>query len=436
MTTMPKQALPERFFIGSIQLAFLALVLATVGIKSHIMENAQYLILLLSLLLVIWMGLKTGRLTILTNRLRKYAIGWIIAALTSAMVWLFAQKSIQLAIPALKELRKVWNTFEPFALFATVVFILFCLVLLVIGTRDSELERPGYIENSLVNNLSSKIAAVPMAFTAFGIFIMATLWTVYHSFTNSRALPKSEFIGLGQYERLWSSDRWYISIENLAIFGVGSLVFSLIVGFILAALLDQKTRFENTFRTIFLYPFALSFIITGLVWQWILNPDHGVEKIVRSLGFDNFVFDPLYNADIVMYGVLIAGLWQGTGFIMCLMLAGLRGIDQEIWKASRVDGIPMWKTYILIVIPMMKPVFITTLVIISAGIIKAYDLIVAQTSGGPGLASQVPAIYVFDYMFGNQNLAQGFAASTMMLVSVLIVLIPLAYLGFGRRKHG
>jgi len=436
MTTMPKQALPERFFIGSIQLAFLALVLATVGIKSHLMENAQLLILLLSLLLVIWMGLKTGRLTILTNRLRKYAIGWIIAALTSAMVWLFAQKSIQLAIPALKELRKVWNTFEPFALFATVVFILFCLVLLVIGTRDSELERPGYIENSLVNNLSSKIAAVPMAFTAFGIFIMATLWTVYHSFTNSRALPKSEFIGLGQYERLWSSDRWYISIENLAIFGVGSLVFSLIVGFILAALLDQKTRFENTFRTIFLYPFALSFIITGLVWQWILNPDHGVEKIVRSLGFDNFIFDPLYNADIVMYGVLIAGLWQGTGFIMCLMLAGLRGIDQEIWKASRVDGIPMWKTYILIVIPMMKPVFITTLVIISAGIIKAYDLIVAQTSGGPGLASQVPAIYVFDYMFGNQNLAQGFAASTMMLVSVLIVLIPLAYLGFGRRKHG
>lgn len=433
---MPKQALPERFFIGSIQLAFLALVLATVGIKSHLMENAQLLILLLSLLLVIWMGLKTGRLTILTNRLRKYAIGWIIAALTSAMVWLFAQKSIQLAIPALKELRKVWNTFEPFALFATVVFILFCLVLLVIGTRDSELERPGYIESSLVNNLSSKIAAVPMAFTAFGIFIMATLWTVYHSFTNSRALPKSEFIGLGQYERLWSSDRWYISIENLAIFGVGSLVFSLIVGFILAALLDQKTRFENTFRTIFLYPFALSFIITGLVWQWILNPDHGVEKIVRSLGFDNFVFDPLYNADIVMYGVLIAGLWQGTGFIMCLMLAGLRGIDQEIWKASRVDGIPMWKTYILIVIPMMKPVFITTLVIISAGIIKAYDLIVAQTSGGPGLASQVPAIYVFDYMFGNQNLAQGFAASTMMLVSVLIVLIPLAYLGFGRRKHG
>ena len=433
---MSKQALPERFFIGSILLAFVMLVLATVGIKSQILENAQFLILLPSLLLVIWMGVKTGRLEIFTNRLRKYATGWLIAALTSAMVWSFAQKGTQLAFPILKDLRKVWNTFEPFALFATAVFILFCLVLLVIGTRDSDLERPGYIESSLVNNLSSKIAAVPMAFTAFGIFVMATLWTVYHSFTNSRLLPKSELIGFGQYERLWSSDRWYVSIENLAIFGVGSLVFSLTIGFMLAALLDQKTRFENTFRTIFLYPFALSFIITGLIWQWILNPDHGVQKVVRSLGFDNFVFNPLYNADIVIYGVLIAALWQGTGFIMCLMLAGLRGIDQEIWMAARVDGIPMWKTYLRIVIPMMRPVFITTLVIISAGIIKVYDLIVAQTSGGPGLASEVPAKYVFDYMFGHQNLAQGFAGSTMMLVSVLIVLIPLAYLGFGRRKHG
>ena len=214
------------------------------------------------------------------------------------------------------------------------------------------------------------------------------------------------------------------------------MVFSLFVGFMLAAMLDQKIRFENTFRTVFLYPFALSFIVTGLVWQWILNPDYGVEKIVRSLGFDTFVFDPLYNADIVIYGILIAGLWQGTGLIMCLMLAGLRGIDQEIWKASRVDGIPMWKTYLRIVIPMMRPVFITTLVIITAGIIKVYDLVVAQTSGGPGLASEVPAKYVFDYMFGAQNLGQGFAASTMMLVSVLIVLIPFAYLEFGRRKHG
>jgi len=433
---MPVNALPERLFIGSIVLAFATFVLATVGIKSKILESAPFLFLLLSLLLVIWMGASTGKWKLFSNRLRKHAIGWLIAASTSAMVWLFAQKSAQQAIPILKELRKVWNTFEPFALFAAAVFVLFSLVLLVIGTRDSGLDQPGYIERSLVHKLSSKIAAVPMVFTAVGVFVIATVWTVYHSFTSSRMLPKNKFVGFAQYERLWNSDRWFISIENLAIYGICSMVFSLFVGFMLAAMLDQKIRFENTFRTIFLYPFALSFIVTGLVWQWILNPDYGVEKIVRSLGFDTFVFDPLYNADIVIYGILIAGLWQGTGLIMCLMLAGLRGIDQEIWKASRVDGIPMWKTYLRIVIPMMRPVFITTLVIITAGIIKVYDLVVAQTSGGPGLASEVPAKYVFDYMFGAQNLGQGFAASTMMLVSVLIVLIPFAYLEFGRRKHG
>ena len=426
---------PERLFIGSIMLAFALLIMATVGIKPQLLQSLQFLILFVSLLLVIWIGIKAGKFDIITNRLRNRAVGWLIAATFSTALWSFAQKSTQLVFPALKEFRKIWNTFEPFALFTTVVFILFALILFIVGSRDSKLERPGFIERSLVHNLSSKIAALPMVLTAVGVFVIATLWTVYHSFTNSRMLPKSEFIGLAQYERLWSSDRWYMSIENLAIYGACSLIFSLVIGFMLAALLDQKTRFENTFRTIFLYPFALSFIVTGLVWQWILNPDYGVQKIVRSLGFDSFVFNPLYNMDIVIYGILAAGLWQGTGFIMCLMLAGLRGIDQEIWKAARIDGIPMWKTYIQIVIPMMRPVFITTLVIIAAGIIKVYDLVVAQTSGGPGISSEVPAKYVYDYMFGAQNLAQGFAASTMMLVSVLIVLIPFTYLEFGRRKN-
>ncbi len=288
----------------------------------------------------------------------------------------------------------------------------------------------------ILRNLNAKVAALPMITTAMVIFVGCTIWTIVYSFTNSKLLPRLEFVGLDQYERLWSTRRWLISIENLAYFGIGSLIFSLVVGFLLAALLDQKIRFENTVRTIILYPFALSFIVTGLVWQWILNPDFGVQHIVRSLGFDNFVFDPLYNSDIVIFGVLIAGLWQGTGFIMVILLSGLRGIDGEIWKASRIDGIPKWKTYLFIVIPMMRPTFVTALVLISAGIIKVYDLVVAQTNGGPGIASEVPAKYVYDSMFRSQNLGQGFAASTMMLLSVLVVLIPWAYLEFGGRKNG
>ena len=153
------------------------------------------------------------------------------------------------------------------------------------------------------------------------------------------------------------------------------------------------------------------------------------------MGWESFSFDPLYTADIVIYGILIAGLWQGTGLIMVIMLAGLRGIDEEIWKASKVDGIPTWKTYIFIIIPMMRPVFVTALVLITSGIVKVYDLVVAQTSGGPGIASEVPAKYVYDKMFQAQNLGQGFAASTMMLLSVVIILIPWAYLEFGGKKR-
>jgi glucose/mannose transport system permease protein len=286
-------------------------------------------------------------------------------------------------------------------------------------------------------NLSAKIAAIPMIATTLVVFLGGTIWTIVYSFTDSKLLPRLRWVGFDQYERLWGTSRWVISIENLLFFGVMSLVFTISVGFLLAVLMDQKIRYEDTFRTIMLYPFALSFIVTGLVWQWILNPQFGIEGVIRDMGWTSFSFDPLNNPQTVLYGLLIAGLWQGTGFVMCLMLAGLRGIDEDIWKAARVDGIPTWKTYLVVVIPMMRAVFVTTLVIVAAGIIKLYDLVVAMTSGGPGgNASQVPAMYVYDYMFQAQNLGQGFAASTMMLLSVVIVLIPWAYLEFGGKKRG
>ena len=289
--------------------------------------------------------------------------------------------------------------------------------------------------SGLLKNLSAEVAAIPMILTALVVFVGFSVWTIIYSFTNSRLLPKAEWVGFAQYERLWSTRRWIISIENLAIYGSLMLVLSLLIGFLLAALIDQKIRFEDGFRTIFLYPYALSFIVTGLVWQWLLNAEFGIQAAMRNLGFEWFTFDPLYDANIVLYGVIIAGLWHGSGLVMCLMLAGLRGIDEDIWKATRIDGIPAWKTYLRVVIPMMRPVFVTTLVLITSGIIKLYDLVIAQTGGGPGLASEVPAKFVFDAMFVSQNLAQGFAASTMMLVAVIFVIIPWAYLEFGGKKH-
>lgn len=289
----------------------------------------------------------------------------------------------------------------------------------------------------LFRNKTAKIAAIPMIVTALCVFVGGTIWTIVYSFTKSGLLPKLKWVGLSQYDRLWGTPKWLMSIENLLVYGICMLILVFLIGFILAALIDQKVRFENTFRTIILYPYAMSFVVTGLVWQWILNPEFGVQKIVRDLGWEVFEFNPIYDADIAIFGVLIAGLWQGSGLVMVLMLAGLRGIDQEVWKAARVDGISTLKTYLFVVIPMMRPVFITTLVLVSTGIVKLYDLIVAQTGGGPGIATEVPAKYVYDTMFQANNLGQGFAASTMMLVTVAIVVIPWAILEFGEgKKHG
>lgn len=285
--------------------------------------------------------------------------------------------------------------------------------------------------NIFIRNLSAKIAAAPMIATVLVVFVGCTIWTVYYSFTASRLLPNSKFVGFDQYERLFATARWNVSVTNLLIYGSMSLVFTLVIGFVLAVLMDQKIRFESAFRTIMLYPFALSFIVTGLTWQWIMNPTLGLQGTLRNMGWTSFTFDWLNNSKMVLFAILIAGLWQGVGFTMVLMLAGLRSVDDEIWKAARIDGIPTWRTYISIVLPMMRGVFVTAVVLIGSGIVRLYDLVVALTDGGPGISSEVPAKYVYQYMFSGGNLGQALSASTMMLISVLIIVIPWAYLEFG-----
>ena len=289
----------------------------------------------------------------------------------------------------------------------------------------------GFLRKTFLHNLPAKIAALPMVATVLVVFVGCTLWTIYYSFTNSKLLPTGKFVGFDQYERLFSTSRWNVSVTNLISYGAMSLVCTLVLGFLLAVLMDQKIRFESAFRTIMLYPFALSFIVTGLVWQWIMNPTLGLQGTLRNLGWEGFTFDWIANPRMVLFALLIAGLWQGVGFCMVLMLAGLRGVDDEIWKAARVDGIPTWRTYVSVVLPMMRGVLVTAVVIIGSGIVRLYDLVVALTNGGPGISSEVPAKYVYNYMFSGGNIGQGLAAATMMLLTVLIIMIPWAYLEFG-----
>ena len=288
--------------------------------------------------------------------------------------------------------------------------------------------------NAPYRNFHSKIAAIPMMFIVMFAFIGCSLWTIAYSTSDAKIYPLYSFVGLKQYYRLFKSEVWTISWHNALIYLVLDTILAMVGGFLIAVFMDQKIRLEGIFRTIYLYPFALSFIVTGHVWAWILSPEYGLEKSVRQLGWTSFSFDWIANNDKAIYTVVIAGLWQGTGLVMALMLAGLRGIDDEVWKASRVDGIPKWRTYLQIVLPMMRPVLVTTFVIVASGAVRLYDIVVALTDGGPGISTRVPAYYVYVNLFSG-NIGQGLAAATVMLVTTAVILIPWVYVEFIKGKQ-
>jgi glucose/mannose transport system permease protein len=291
--------------------------------------------------------------------------------------------------------------------------------------------------NPLLRNLSSKIASMPMMFIVLFAFIGCTIWTVAYSMTDAKIYPVFNFIGLGQYRRLFfNTPVWTISWHNAVIYLILYTTFAFIIGFLLAVFMDQKIRAEGVFRTIYLYPFALSFIVTGRVWAWIMSPEWGLQKSMRQSGWESFTFDWIADRDMAIYAIVIAGVWQGSGLVMALMIAGLRSIDDEVWKAARVDGIPKWRTYLQIVIPMMRPVLVTTFVIVASGAVRLYDLVVAMTDGGPGNATEVPAKYVYKYLFAG-SIGQGLAAATVMLITTAVILIPWVYIEFvkGRQQR-
>jgi glucose/mannose transport system permease protein len=292
--------------------------------------------------------------------------------------------------------------------------------------------------NPLFRNLSSKFASLPMILIVLFVFVGGTLWTVLFSFTSIKVLPLftpwewwNSFVGLAQYERLFNTSRWWIALRNVAVYGVSIVILSFSIGFLLAVLMDQKIRLEGFFRTVYLYPFALSFIVTGHVWAWIMSPEFGLQASIRQLGWSSFTFGWVADRDMVIYAIVIAGVWQGTGLVMALMLAGLRGIDEEIWKAAKIDGIPAWRTYLQIVLPMMKPVLVTTFVLVASGAVRIYDLVVALTDGGPGIASDVPSRFIYQNF--SANLGQALAASTVMLGIMAVLLIPWIRLEFGKK---
>jgi glucose/mannose transport system permease protein len=279
---------------------------------------------------------------------------------------------------------------------------------------------------------SAHLALCPALLIALVAYCGAMGWTIWISFTNSRMLPSSVFVGLRQYNSLLTNERWLTSVQNIFIFGALFIAAALALGFLIAALIDQRVRGESLLRSIFLYPFSMSFIVTGLAWRWLLDPTFGVQKIGRDLGLASFAFDWLVRPERVIYTLVFAAVWHAAGLVMAIMLAGLRGVDPEIWKATRVDGIPAWRVYLFIIIPLMRGSFATALILLAVSVARLYDLSVAMTNGGPGIASEVPAKFVMDHLFDRGNVGLATAAATTMLITVVAVLAPLLYWQYHR----
>jgi glucose/mannose transport system permease protein len=259
--------------------------------------------------------------------------------------------------------------------------------------------------------------------------------TGYLSFSKSRLMPNYKFAGLDRYVELFNNDVWWTSAKNLGWFAIPFIAVCIGLGLFLAILLDQKIRHEGALRAVFLYPMALSFIVTGTAWQWILNPGLGLEKIMHDWGWTGFSFNWLGDPDKAIFCIVIAAVWQSTGFVMALFLAGLRGVDAEIFKAAQVDGATLPTIYRKIVVPSMRPVFFSVLLILCHIAIKTFDLVVAMTAGGPGTSSSLPAIFMYTFSFNRGQLGVGAASSMMMLATVVAVLVPLMYLESRSTRH-
>lgn len=295
------------------------------------------------------------------------------------------------------------------------------------ATRQSWRERVGPLVPILV--------LAPSLLASFIYVFVFAAWTFYISLSNSSLLPSYGFVGLDNYFSLWANRRWSVAYTNLFLFSGFYVLGSMAVGLILAVLIDQRVRAESFWRTIFLYPLAVSFIVTGTVWSWLYNPASGIQFLVRNLGWSNFSFALASDRQYAIYAVIITGIWQSSGFAMALFLAGLRSVDGDIIKAAQIDGASTFRIYRKVILPVIAPIFLAVAVVQIQFAIKTFDLVAALTRGGPGISTTFPAIYVYDLMFQRGQIGEGAAAAIMMLVALAVVLVPYSLFVVWRRRQ-
>ena len=297
--------------------------------------------------------------------------------------------------------------------------------------------RTGRAPKEMVQEWLPKLVLAP-SFALILLFVYGFIvFTAVLSFSGSKLLPDfSTWVGFDNYVRLFNHPNWIVSLKNLAIFSTLYIVVCTVLGLGLAILLDQKIRGEGVIRPIYLYPMALSFIVTGVAWKWFLDPGIGLEHVMHTWGWESFSFRWIKEGKMAIYTIVIAAVWQSSGFVMAMFLAGLRGVDNEVIKAAQIDGASTAMIYRRIIIPLMRPVFLSAFVVLAHLAIKSYDLVVAMTDGGPGTATWTPALFMQKFTFGRNEMAMGASSAIIMMMMIFSIIVPYLYseLRGGRRQ--
>ncbi|MBA2874531.1 carbohydrate ABC transporter permease [Thermaerobacillus caldiproteolyticus] len=262
-------------------------------------------------------------------------------------------------------------------------------------------------------------------------------WTGYVSLSSWNSLvPDFSFAGLKNYAYLFSDFRFQADLRNTLVFTILFISVVIILGQFLAILLDQKLRGESIFRNIFFFPMALSFVVTGVVWQWLLNPSTGINLFLKKIGFESKWYTDTnilaslhwgkieFGVPVAMIAVVIAAVWQMTGFAVAMYLAGLRAIPDEVREAARMDGATEFQIYRKIIIPLLRPITVSVIIIMAHISLKIFDLIYAMTGPGANFVTDVPGVYMFETTFRGNYYANGAAIAIIMLLSVALFIVP------------
>ena len=280
------------------------------------------------------------------------------------------------------------------------------------------------------NETILSVAILLPSIIAVAIFVYGFIgWSVRVSLSKWKGLtPDYTFVGLQQYLNLFQDQRFLIDVRNTVLFTIGFILFTMLIGLGLAILLDQKLKGEAIFRGIFLFPMSISFIASGVVWGWLMNPATGnritgINLIFQSLGLNSLI--SLWHSTPMPWGMaftIIPAVWQLSGFAMALYLGGIRSVSDDIREAARVDGASEFQIYTHVILPILQPVTLSAVIILGHMSLKIFDLIVAL--GNKDIRLDVPGIYMWTTTFDGTNYAQGAAIGILMLISVAILVVP------------